>query len=179
MCVCVDEEWVNIKNEFKTVYVVIPYAISDEVSKIDEIKRNFDKAKASFGQVEKQQEGAPDDPYIEKMRQFLTLAGKQIEDIDRNLANIQKVYAESCEYYMFEKSDDKCAKSEEYFKFFTNFVEQVVKAMPKEEKKRPNKDAGAGAGAAKKFNQLGGAGQKTNAAADLMAELKMKQGQGK
>ena len=65
----------------------------------------------------------------------------------------------------------------EFFKFFTGFVDSIMKSMPKEEKKK--KEAPAVAGGAKKFSDAPassgsggpGAGLKNN----LMAELKMKQ----
>ena len=75
-----------------------------------------------------------------------------------------KCYADSCEYYLIDKGDEKAQLSQEYFKFFTGFVDQVVKSLPKEEKKRavakkPGEVGGAsgalgsstGAGPAKKF----------------------------
>ena len=37
---------------------------------------------------------------------------------------------------MIEKDDEKAQNSVEYFKFFTQFFDQVLKNMPKEEKKR-------------------------------------------
>jgi len=54
---------------------------------------------------------------------------------------------------MIDKSDEKASNSMEFFKFFTQFFDQVNKSMPKEEKKKPppkGKPGAAGAGADKK-----------------------------
>lgn len=91
---------------------------------------------------------------------------KQIEEMEGKLAELMKTYADSCDYYLIEKSDEKATNSQEFFKFFNAFIDQVVKSMPKEEKKRaaaPKGGAGASSGA-----KVG--------AGNLMAELKMKQG---
>lgn len=117
------------------------------------------------------------DPYCEKMQVFIEQAGRQVEDMQKKLENIYKIYAESCEYYLIDKTDEKSTNSQEYFKFFTGFVDQVIKSMPKEEKKRtaakkPDGASAGGAGPAKKFD-IGG--QKPGMG-NLMAELKLKQG---
>ena len=38
----------NIKNEFKNVYIVAAYSLKDEDTKLKEIKGGFDKAKSNF-----------------------------------------------------------------------------------------------------------------------------------
>jgi len=38
----------NIKSEFKCVYIVAQYNLKDEDTKIKEIKGNYDKAKGNF-----------------------------------------------------------------------------------------------------------------------------------
>lgn len=42
------EEFLNIKSEFKCVYIVAQYNLKDEDTKIKEIKGNYDKAKGNF-----------------------------------------------------------------------------------------------------------------------------------
>lgn len=65
----------------------------------------------------------------------------------------------------------------EFFKFFTGFVDCVIKSMPKEEKKKKEPAAGAGAaGGAKKFSE---AATGVVAQNNLIKELQMKQAQKK
>ena len=76
------------------------------------------------------------DPYCEKIQVFLGEVQRQIQDFEKKLEQIQKTYLECCEFYLIDKGDEKAQNSQEFFKFFTQFVDQVVKALPKEEKKR-------------------------------------------
>jgi len=66
-----DEEFVNIKSTFKNVYNMTQYSLKDEKTKLDEVKGNYEKAKGNFDTVVKLKGEAPDDPYIEKMREFM------------------------------------------------------------------------------------------------------------
>ena len=59
-----------------------------------------------------------------------------IEIFEKKFEAIKKTYAEACEFLLIDKNDEKASNSQEFFKFFTNFFDQVVKCMPKEEKKR-------------------------------------------
>ena len=91
--------------------------------------------------------------------------------MEKKLVDLQKTFTESCEFYLIDKSDEKAQNSQEYFKFFCSFFDQVNKSMPKEEKKRAAASkVTAGAGAAQKKFGAPGMG-------NLMSELKMKQGQ--
>jgi hypothetical protein len=162
-----DEEFVNIKNEFKSVQYVTQYSLKEEDTKIKEIKGNFDRAKGNLDIVLRLQGETPEDPYIEKMKAFMAQTAKQIEDMENKLAELMQTYASACEYYLIEKSDEKTTNSTEYFKFFNGFIDQVVKSMPKEEKKRA---------AAPKGGPAGAAGAKVGAVNNMMAELKLKQG---
>jgi hypothetical protein len=77
-------------------------------------------------------------------KDFLTHAQKTIEDMEKKLDQIKASYLQSCEYYLIDKGDEKAQSSQEFFKFFTQFIDQVVKSMPKEEKKRTAATGGAG-----------------------------------
>jgi hypothetical protein len=166
-----DEEFLNIKNGFKNVYFVAAYSLKEEDTKLKEIIDNFNKAKGNFDQIEKLLAGAPYDEYCIQMKQFITQAGADIKHMEDRLASIQKTFANSCEFYLIDKGDEKATNSMEFFKFFTGFVDSVIKSMPKEEKKK--KEPTAPAGGAKKFSDAptGAPGVKNN----LIAELKMKQ----
>ena len=48
-----DEEFVNIKNDFKSCYYVAQYNLKDEESKIKEVRGAFEKAKNNFETVKK------------------------------------------------------------------------------------------------------------------------------
>ena len=169
-----DEDFVNIKNGFKNVYFVAAYSMKDEDNKLKEILDNFSKAKGNFDQVEKLLAGAPHDEYCLQMREFINVTAAQIKQMEERFANIQKTFAESCEYYLIDKNDEKASNSMEFFKFFTGFIDSVIKSMPKEEKKKKEPAAGAG-GAAKKFSEGGAAGAGAPKNNNLIAELKMKQ----
>lgn len=162
-----DEEFVNIKNEFKAVTFVTQYSLKEEDTKLKELKGNYEKAKGNLEIVLRLNGEQPEDPYIEKMKVFMAQTGKQIEEMEAKLADLMKTYAEACDYYLIEKSDEKATNSQEFFKFFNGFIDQVVKSMPKEEKKRAAAPKGAPA--------AGAAGAKVGAA-NMMAELKLKQG---
>jgi hypothetical protein len=102
------------------------------------------------------------------MKEFMDKASAEIKNLEDKLAAIQKTFKESCEFYLIDKGDEKASNSMEFFKFFTGFIDSVIKSMPKEEKKKKEPPgAGAGAGGAKKFSE-----QPKN---NLIAELKMKQ----
>jgi hypothetical protein len=75
---------------------------------------------------------------------------------------------------LIDKGDEKASDSSEFFKFFSGFIEVIIKSMPKEEKKKPA--ASAAGAASKKFNVgPGAAGAGGDQKNNLMAELKMKQ----
>ncbi len=76
------------------------------------------------------------DNYCIKAQGFLQQAEIQVTEIENKLANIDKTFAEACEFYLIDKSDEKAQNSQEFFKFFTALFDQVVKSMPKEEKKK-------------------------------------------
>lgn len=76
------------------------------------------------------------------MREFLAVAGKSVEEAEKKYDAIKTTYSKTCEYFLIDKSDDKYSSSMEFFKFFTQFIEQVIKNMPKEEKKRAAPGAG-------------------------------------
>ena len=157
------EEFVNIKGEFKSVYVVAQYNLKDEETKVKEVKGSFDKAKGNFEAVERALVGEPPDDFCKQMKEFMLQAGRQLEESQARLDKIKKTYAEACEYFLIDKGDERSTVSQEFFKFFTGFIDQVVKSMPKEEKKRT--------AAARKVGQKIGGGMPT----DLIAELKKKQ----
>lgn len=155
------EEFLNIKAEFKSVYVASQYNLKDEETKVKEVKASYDRAKGNFDQVEKSLQ-APD-AFCLQMREFMLAACRQVEEFQARLDKIKKTYAEACEYYLIDKGDERSTVSQEFFKFFTGFVDQVVKNMPKEEKKRT---------AAVQGRKIG---QKIGAPNDLVAEFKRKQ----
>ncbi len=65
-----DEDFINIKSEFKCVYIVAQYNLKDEDTKIKEIKGNFDKAKGNYDIVERNLDGQPPDNYCIKIKDF-------------------------------------------------------------------------------------------------------------
>ena len=54
---------------------------------------------------------------------------------------------------MFDKSDERAQSSQEFFKFFSGFIDGVIKSLPKEEKKRAAA-AKPTAGPPKKFGPM-------------------------
>eukprot|EP00347_Sterkiella_histriomuscorum_P022668 403337606 len=159
------EDFVNIKNEFKHVYIVAAYSLKDEDTKLKEFKGNFEKAKGNFEQVEKMvPAGQEPDAYTIKIREFLSVANRTVEEQEKKLDGIKALYAKACEYFMLDKGDEKVTNSTEFFKFFVQFIDQVIKSMPKEEKKR-----------AAATNQIRKVGQKIEGMNNLVNELKMKQ----
>lgn len=131
-----DEEFLNFKNGFKNMYFVIQYSLKEEDTKIKEIKQNYDKAEGNYNIVEKLLAGEPLDGYCIKIKEFLGEAKASIQEMERNLAGLQKRFTEAVDFYLIDKSDEKAGSSQEFFKFFTQFIDLVVKSMPKEEKKR-------------------------------------------
>lgn len=81
----------------------------------------------------------------------MELANKTIEDQEKKLDSIKQQYAKACDYFMLDKGDEKTTNSQEFFKFFSGFIDNVIKNMPKEEKKRAVPGAGAAGGGARKF----------------------------
>lgn len=142
------EEFLNIKNEFKNVYILVQYNLKDEDTKIKDMKSYYDKAKGNFETVEKSLDGQAPDNYCIKIKEFLFAASKNIEEYEKKLESIKKQYLSTCEYFLIDKSDEKTTNSQEFFKFFAQFVDNVVKNMPKEEKKRA-----VNANASRKFGQ--------------------------
>ena len=67
-----DEEFVNLKNDFKNVYNMAQYSLKEEDTKIKEIKGNFEKAKGNFDTVLKLlSPDMPEDEYCEKIKLFM------------------------------------------------------------------------------------------------------------
>ena len=167
-----DEEFTNIKNEFKNVYIVAAYSLKDEDTKLKDVKAAYEKAKGFYEIVEKSMSGQELDLYCVKMKEYLMLAAKSIEKMEKKLEAIKKAYTETCEFYLIDKGDEKSSNSLEFFKFFAQYIDQVVKNMPKEEKKRVATKADTNQ-PSKKFGGM--MGPPMGAANNLMAELKMKQ----
>lgn len=115
------------------------------------MKGNYEKAKGNFDIVERNLGAEPSDPFCVKIKEFIGHSGKILEEFDKKLDHIKKIYAEACEYYLLDKGDEKCTNSQEFFKFFTGFFDQVIKSMPKEEKKRAAAKVGGTGGPARKI----------------------------
>lgn len=46
-----------------------------------------------------------------------------MDDFERKLENLKKIYADMCAYYLLDKGDEKAQNSLEFFKFFTQFFD--------------------------------------------------------
>ena len=68
------EDFVNIKNGFKSVYFIAAYSLKDEDNKLKEIIDNYNKAQGSYKQAEGMPTGDPNDTYLAKARVFLDSA---------------------------------------------------------------------------------------------------------
>lgn len=130
-----DEKFVEIKNDFNKCYFIKDYTLKDEETKLKEVRGALDKAKNNYDTVVKLSEGQTD-PFIYKIAEFLQEVQKQMDDFEKKLDNLKKTYAEMCEYFLIDKNDEKAQNSQEFFKFFCSYFDQIVKSMPKEEKKK-------------------------------------------
>ena len=63
-----------------------------------------------------------------------------------------KQYEEICDFYMIASSDEIRKKSDKFFKFFTDFIDEVQKSIPKPVK-APTKKAPSAAADTKKTAQ--------------------------
>lgn len=59
------------------------------------------------------------------------------------------MFIETCDYFLVGKNDEMRVKSEDFFKFFTRFIDDVMKQMPKPQVvgKKKMQRAGAAGGA--------------------------------
>lgn len=57
-----------------------------------EIKGNYEKAKGNYDIVERSLEGNPPDVYCEKIKEFMILTVKNLEEMEKRLENIKKSY---------------------------------------------------------------------------------------
>ena len=82
----------NIKSEFKNVYLITAYSLKEEDTKLKEIKGNFEKAQGNLDTVVRLQAGQPEDPYIEKMKAFMAATAETIAGLEKKLAGLFKTF---------------------------------------------------------------------------------------
>lgn len=106
-----DPEFVNIRDQFKTMYQVAKYNLKDEETKVKEVKGNYERATGNFDIVERNMQGENPDTYCVQAKKFLTEASKRVARFEENITKIKKIYADSCEYYLINKNDEKATNS--------------------------------------------------------------------
>ena len=98
-----DEEFVNIKATFKSVYSLSGYTIKDENSKVSEIQTNFDKVKIMYDQAEKES----NDPYCLAAKNFLEQTATDIALLKERIKTLEVKFAQAVEFYLIDKGDEK------------------------------------------------------------------------
>ena len=73
------------------------------------------------------------------------------------------LYTDACDYFMLGKSEKEREKSDEFFKYFTAFIDKVQRAMPAVEKPKPPPK-----------NKMKKAASAAKGMGNVMAELKKK-----
>jgi preprotein translocase subunit SecE len=103
---------------------------------------------------------AEDTPFGKQMVKFMEECGPELKKVEDQVSEIEKKFVDTADYYMLGKNDDLRKKSDKFFKFFTEFFDDIQKCLPKEEKKSKAK---------------AGAAAKRAGHAAMMAELMAKQ----
>ena len=76
------------------------------------------------------------------MQASLDEAGGQLDRIKKQKDEILETHAFMCNFYGIDKNDEAVKKAELFFKTFVEFLNNVIKSLPKEEKKRPGAAGG-------------------------------------
>jgi len=145
-----DPEVVNFKETLEPIYSIQGYTLKDVTSQLSEIDGTVKKACSLFATVQSRSEEG--EIYVQEMSDFVTKASKKMEEFQKKLEKLKATHLEACNFFLFSKGDEKIEDTEEFFKFFTNFFEQMYKSLPKEEKK---KKAAAKAGEKKLGGKVG------------------------
>ena len=73
-----------------------------------------------------------------KVSTFLEEASRVVEDCDNRIEELESMHIEACDFFLFEKNDEKRDSTMKFFKFFKEEIfEQIQKALPKEKMKNP------------------------------------------
>lgn len=74
------------------------------------------------------------------LKMFFNRSVKDIEGIVTKIEAVSALQAKACDFYMLAKDDAKRDKSEEYFAFFKELIDETHKSLPKvEAPKKPKK----------------------------------------
>ena len=76
-----------------------------------------------------------------KLESFLEESKDKVTETFKKQEEVKETYTNSCDLFMLGKDDPKRAASDQFFKFFNEFVDSVEKALPKAEKKKPSASA--------------------------------------
>mmetsp|Transcript_10806 Transcript_10806/g.18111 ORF Transcript_10806/g.18111 Transcript_10806/m.18111 type:complete len:172 (-) Transcript_10806:52-567(-) len=155
-----DEDIMNFRTTMDPCYQSLKFVIDDLKKDCDKAKNDLKASNSQFQMIVMQDPDVEDTIFGRQIQKFLKDSEKPLEESFRLQEKMLSEYTSICDFFMFSANDEVRQKSEKFFTFFTQFFDDVVKQLPKPEKKSVKKPA---ANAAKKMGQ-----------SDMMAELKAK-----
>lgn len=125
-----DNSFGKFKEQFSEVYSAIKMSISELQKKTDKLKTENNMTKSQFNVIEKSDECLMETKFGKQIKKFLESTDEKVEEAEEQMVKVNKAFEEINDAYMVEKKDDMRSKSEKFFAFFANFIDQVDKAMP-------------------------------------------------
>ena len=137
-----DEEFTKFKDSFPMCYKALK-------CKVDEIKTESDKAKGAlntntsqFELIKKVDPEAEELIFGKQIKVFLQESEKMVEKLQEKNKVVADKYLEICDYFMLNSQDEMRKKSDKFFTFWTQFIDDVQKQIPKPQKAPAKKKVG-------------------------------------
>ena len=126
-----DPKFADFKSQFESCYAAYKCVI-------DDIKRDTEKAykelkvtSNQFDLVKKMDPDVEDLQFGKQIQAFLEESDKLLQDTIKKNEEMDAKYKDTCDYFMLAASDENRKKSEKFFKFWTDFVDDIAKVIPK------------------------------------------------
>lgn len=130
-----DENFLEFKPRFSPCYTSLK-------SKVDDVKSESDKAKglltaniSMFDLVRKVDPEVEDQIFGKQIDKFLKEIEKKVDKLITGNNTVADKYNECCDFFMMNANDELRKKSDKFFIFWTEFIDEVTKCIPKPEKK--------------------------------------------
>ena len=140
-----DEEIMNIKQIMEPCYVCLKVVLDDIKKDFERSKKELASSKSQLDMIMKIDPDAEDSTFGKQLSRFMTECEPLIEKIKGKMDKMDGSFTQTCDFFMIGKNDEMRQKSEKFFRFFTDFFDEVNKYLPKIEKKPAKSKAKAAA----------------------------------
>ena len=120
---------VSINKEFEPVVRAQGVNLKDFDSKVKTITDGFNSLKMKCGIIAKQPSDAKGSTFVDSCNKFITETEPEINKIKETAQRTANDYKTLCDLLRISPDDDKAKSTEEFFKFFSVFFEQLDKIL--------------------------------------------------